>query len=79
KWSAELINAFNNRMLQSVLSEQPKSRGLTMHYLDIFFEELAKAADGEITAAQVNIFLRPFVTYLATQRDPKLVAQCRTR
>ncbi|KAH8308072.1 hypothetical protein KR059_005941 [Drosophila kikkawai] len=79
KWSAELINAFNNRMLQSVLSEQPKSRGLTMHYLDIFFEELAKAADGEITAAQVNVFLRPFVTYLATQRDPKLVAQCRTR
>ncbi|XP_020810251.1 ribosomal RNA processing protein 1 homolog [Drosophila serrata] len=79
KWSAELINAFNNRMQQSVLSEQPKSRGLTMHYLDIFFEELAKAADGEISAAQVNIFLRPFVTYVATQRDPKLVAQCRTR
>lgn len=79
KWSAELITDFNNSMQQSVLSEQPKSRGLTMHYLDIFFEELAKAADGEISAAQVNIFLRPFVTYVATQRDPKLVAQCRTR
>ncbi|KAH8412309.1 hypothetical protein KR009_001148 [Drosophila setifemur] len=79
KWSPELIAAFNNSMLQSVLSEQPKSRGLTMHYLDVFFEELAKAADGEITAAQVNLFLRPFVTYVATQRDAKLVAQCRTR
>ncbi|KAH8281402.1 hypothetical protein KR054_000309 [Drosophila jambulina] len=79
KWSAELVNSFNGRMQQSVLSEQPKSRGLTMHYLDIFFEELAKAADGEISAAQVNVFLRPFVTYVATQRDPKLVAQCRTR
>ncbi|KAH8328030.1 hypothetical protein KR067_003173 [Drosophila pandora] len=79
KWSADLIETFNTSMQQSVLSEQPKSRGLTMHYLDIFFEELAKAADGEITAAQVNLFLRPFVIYLATQRDVKLVAQCRTR
>ncbi|XP_016998535.2 ribosomal RNA processing protein 1 homolog [Drosophila takahashii] len=79
KWSPELIGAFNSSMQLSVLSEQPKSRGMTMHYLDVFFEELAKAADGEITAAQVNLFLRPFVTYVATQRDAKLVAQCRTR
>ncbi|XP_017047928.1 ribosomal RNA processing protein 1 homolog [Drosophila ficusphila] len=79
QWSADLIAAFNTSMQQSVLSEQPKSRGMTMHYLDIFFEELAKAADGEISAAQVNLFLRPFVTYMATQRDAKLVAQCRTR
>ncbi|EDW37073.1 GL25715 [Drosophila persimilis] len=79
KWSTELIEAFNNSMLQSVLADQPKSRGLTMHYLDVFFEELAKAADGEITASQVNLFLRPFVNYMGTQRDAKLVAQCRTR
>ncbi|XP_017075533.2 ribosomal RNA processing protein 1 homolog [Drosophila eugracilis] len=79
KWSADLIAAFNSSMQLSVLSEQPKSRGMTMHYLDVFFEELAKAADGEISAAQVNLFLRPFVTYMATQRDAKLVAQCRTR
>nr|XP_016945331.1 ribosomal RNA processing protein 1 homolog [Drosophila suzukii] len=79
KWSPDLIAAFNSSMQLSVLAEQPKSRGMTMHYLDVFFEELAKAADGEITAAQVNLFLRPFVTYVATQRDAKLVAQCRTR
>ncbi|KAH8305429.1 hypothetical protein KR018_004259 [Drosophila ironensis] len=78
-WDVELIATFNSSMQQSVLAEQPKSRGLTMHYLDIFFEELAKAANGEITAGQVNLFLRPFVIYLATQRDVKLVAQCRTR
>ncbi|EDV58696.1 ribosomal RNA processing protein 1 homolog [Drosophila erecta] len=78
-WESDLIAAFNSSMQLSVLSEQPKSRGMTMHYLDVFFEELAKAADGEITAAQVNLFLRPFVTYIATQRDAKLVAQCRTR
>lgn len=79
KWSPELITTFNETMQQSVLAEQPKSRGLTMHYMDVFFEELAKAANEEITAAQVNLFLRPFVTYVGTQRDPKLVAQCRTR
>ncbi|EDW88294.1 ribosomal RNA processing protein 1 homolog [Drosophila yakuba] len=78
-WEPDLIASFNSSMQLSVLSEQPKSRGMTMHYLDVFFEELAKAADGEITAAQVNLFLRPFVTYIATQRDAKLVAQCRTR
>ncbi|XP_034473574.1 ribosomal RNA processing protein 1 homolog [Drosophila innubila] len=79
KWSPELIKTFNATMEQSVLAEQPKSRGLTMHYMDVFFEELAKAANEEITAAQVNLFLRPFVHYVGTQRDAKLVAQCRTR
>ncbi|ALC39960.1 Nnp-1 [Drosophila busckii] len=79
KWPPELIESYNATMLLSVLAEQPKSRGLTMHYMDIFFEELAKAANEEITAAQVNLFLRPFVRYMGTQRDAKLVAQCRTR
>ncbi|KAL7739921.1 hypothetical protein ACLKA6_003397 [Drosophila palustris] len=79
KWSPELIHTFNASMQQSVLAEQPKSRGLTMHYMDVFFEELAKAANEEITAAQVNLFLKPFVHYVGTQRDAKLVAQCRTR
>lgn len=79
KWSPELIQTFNETMQLSVLSEQPKSRGITMHYMDVFFEELAKAANEEITAAQVNLFLRPFVHYIGTQRDAKLVAQCRTR
>ncbi|KAH8274016.1 hypothetical protein KR044_008098 [Drosophila immigrans] len=79
KWSPDLIQTFNATMQQSVLAEQPKSRGLTMHYMDVFFEELAKAANEEITAAQVNLFLLPFVHYVGTQRDPKLVAQCRTR
>ncbi|EDW76114.1 uncharacterized protein Dwil_GK15286 [Drosophila willistoni] len=79
KWSKDLIDIFNRQMKESVLADQPKSRGMTMHYLDIFFEELAKAANGEITSSQVNLFLRPFVTYMGTQRDVKLVAQCRTR
>lgn len=79
KWSPDLIQKFNASMQQSVLADQPKSRGLTMHYMDVFFEELAKAANEEITAGQVNLFLRPFVRYVGTQRDAKLVAQCRTR
>lgn len=79
KWSKDLIEAFNESMQQSVLAAQPKSRGITMHYMDVFFEELAKAANEEITAEQVNLFLRPFVHYVGTQRDAKLVAQCRTR
>ncbi|KAH8236001.1 hypothetical protein KR032_012238, partial [Drosophila birchii] len=78
-WSVKLINAFNHNMQQSVLCETPQSHGLTMHYLDIFIEELAKMSDGDITAAQVNIFLRPFVTYMAMQSDAQLVDQCRTR
>ncbi|XP_030376750.1 ribosomal RNA processing protein 1 homolog [Scaptodrosophila lebanonensis] len=79
KWAPELIQTFNTDMEKSVMAEQPKSRGLTMHYMDIFFEELAKAANGEITSAEVNLFLRPFVSYMGTQRDAKLTAQCRTR
>ncbi|XP_017857807.1 PREDICTED: ribosomal RNA processing protein 1 homolog [Drosophila arizonae] len=79
KWDKDLIEAFNKSMNESVLAAQPKSRGITMHYMDVFFEELAKAANEEITAEQVNLFLRPFVHYVGTQRDAKLVSQCRTR
>ncbi|KAH8301555.1 hypothetical protein KR059_005743, partial [Drosophila kikkawai] len=79
KWSAELIGAFNKSMQTSVFSEKPKSHGFTVHYLSIFFEELAKEADGDITAAQVNTFLLPFVKYMATQKDGQLLNQCRAK
>ncbi|KAH8375787.1 hypothetical protein KR200_009935, partial [Drosophila serrata] len=78
-WSVKLIKTFNKGIQKSVFSKQIKSRGLSMHYLNIFFIELGKVADGEITAEQVNIFLRPFISYLVKQSDLQLMAQSRSK
>ncbi|XP_067640894.1 ribosomal RNA processing protein 1 homolog [Eurosta solidaginis] len=78
-WKKEDVQLFNENMKLTVLANQSPAIGLTMHYLDIFFEELAKVTEGEISAELVGEFVRPFVTYLAMGRDPKLISHCRIR
>ncbi|XP_053949496.1 ribosomal RNA processing protein 1 homolog [Anastrepha ludens] len=76
-WTKESIKLFNDHMKLTVLADESPAIGLTMHFLDIFFEELAKVSEGDISAEQVGDFVRPFVTYLAKGRDAKLVSHCR--
>ncbi|XP_004521013.1 ribosomal RNA processing protein 1 homolog [Ceratitis capitata] len=78
-WTKDSINLFNEHMNLTVLASESPAIGLTMHYLDIFFEELAKVSGGEIDAKQVGHFVRPFITYLAKGRDGKLVSHCRSQ
>uniref|UniRef100_A0A1A9VLY3 Ribosomal RNA processing protein 1 homolog n=1 Tax=Glossina austeni TaxID=7395 RepID=A0A1A9VLY3_GLOAU len=78
-WSSETVERFNQCVEESVLSENVTARGLTMHYLDIFFEELAKVSNGDISAEQVNSFIKPFIHFMATQQDFHLISYCRSR
>uniref|UniRef100_A0A1B0FAP0 Uncharacterized protein n=1 Tax=Glossina morsitans morsitans TaxID=37546 RepID=A0A1B0FAP0_GLOMM len=78
-WSLETVERFNQCVEGSVLSENVTARGLTMHYLDIFFEELAKVSNGDISAEQVHYFVKPFVHFMATQQDFHLISYCRSR
>ncbi|XP_028895052.2 ribosomal RNA processing protein 1 homolog [Zeugodacus cucurbitae] len=78
-WTKDSITLFNEHMNLTVLAAVSPAIGLTMHYLDIFFEELAKVADGKINEEQVGYFVVPFVTYLAKGRNAKLVAHCRSQ
>ncbi|XP_036318706.1 ribosomal RNA processing protein 1 homolog [Rhagoletis pomonella] len=76
-WTEDSIKLFNEHMQLTILGDESPAVGLTMHYLDIFFEELAKVSDGDISAEQVGYFVLPFVTYLGKGRDAKLVSHCR--
>ncbi|KAI9590518.1 ribosomal RNA processing protein 1 homolog [Glossina fuscipes] len=78
-WSLETVEKFDQCVKSSVLRENVTARGLTMHYLDIFFEELAKVSNGEISAEQVNYFIKPFVHFMATQQNYHLISCCRSR
>ncbi|KAM7348039.1 ribosomal RNA processing protein 1 homolog Nnp-1 [Cochliomyia hominivorax] len=78
-WSLEAINVFNEHATETVLFENVSAKGLTMHYFDIFFEELAKVSEGNISAEQVSMFVQPFIKFMATQRDFNLISHCRTR
>lgn len=79
EWSVEAVNVFNKHATETVLFENVSAKGLTMHYFDIFFEELAKVSEGEISAEKVSMFIAPFVKFMATQRDFNLISHCRTR
>lgn len=78
-WTKDSIKLFNEHMKLTVLADESPAIGLTMHYLDIFFEELAKVSEGNINAEQVGHFVLPFVTYLAEARNAKLVSHCRSQ
>uniref|UniRef100_A0A1A9X5H3 Ribosomal RNA processing protein 1 homolog n=1 Tax=Glossina brevipalpis TaxID=37001 RepID=A0A1A9X5H3_9MUSC len=78
-WSSEVVGKFNKHAEETVLSENVRARGLAMHYLDIFFEELAKVSNGEMSDEQVSLFIKPFIRFMATQQDFHLISYCRTR
>lgn len=78
-WSLEAIEVFNKHATETVLFENVTAKGLTMHYFDIFFEELAKVSEGDITVDQVYTFIKPFIKFVATQRDFNLISHCRAR
>uniref|UniRef100_A0A1I8NIA1 Nucleolar protein,Nop52 n=1 Tax=Musca domestica TaxID=7370 RepID=A0A1I8NIA1_MUSDO len=78
-WGKDAVEIFNKHATETVLFENVVAKGLTMHYLDIFFEELAKVSEGNISAEQVALFVKPFVAFTTTQKDYQLISHCRTR
>lgn len=78
-WASEAVELFNKHATETVLFDNVTAKGLTMHYLDIFCEELSKVSEGDITSDQVALFVKPFVHFMATQRDFQLISHCRNR
>lgn len=76
KWKKKFLLAFGRQLKCTVLGDH-EAIGLTMHFIDIYLDELAKIADGEISADNVVLLLKPFVKFLAKQDDQKLLAHTR--
>lgn len=75
-WSTEMIARLNDHIYKCL--ESP-CYGLSMHILDIFFEELAKVAEGKISSKNVTDCVEPFIKYIAEQKEYKLLAHMRNR
>lgn len=72
-WNDEAIEVMETRMRQTVLGSDNVPRGLFMHFTELFFEEVAKVANGEIEPRTVTKLLHPFMFYVASQKDYKLI------
>ncbi|KAF5291772.1 hypothetical protein FQA39_LY14260 [Lamprigera yunnana] len=72
-WELKSINEFNEILSKTVLSRNEKHVGLTMHFLEIYLEELAKVSNGEITEEQVGIFIEPFINFISVLTDDRMI------
>lgn len=75
-WSPKNLKYFNKQISNTILT-QHEAIGLTMHFIDIYLEELAKVSDGTISDSSVVILVKPFTKYLAVQRDMKMLSHLR--
>lgn len=73
QWSDEAIELLEQALKKTVLGPDYIPRGLFMHFTELFFEEVAKVSNGEIDADNVTKLLKPFMFYVASQSDYKLI------
>ncbi|XP_066991152.2 ribosomal RNA processing protein 1 homolog isoform X2 [Anabrus simplex] len=76
-WSEELVNQITTMFSSTVLSNvsassgKPSQLGLTLHFTDIFLEELAKVSKGELPQNILLQFLKPFLQHLSEQDEAR--------
>lgn len=67
------IDQLNTTLKKTVLGTGHVPRGLFMHFTELYFEEVAKLSNGEISTESVTKLLAPFMFYVASQSDYKLI------
>lgn len=72
EWSPELLKAFRRELSSTIFKEGTLSFGCTMHYLSLFWEEVAKVSDGKISARAVTGLIKPYLAFLTDTRDHRL-------
>lgn len=71
-WDVKQVQSFGDWISKTIYSDRA-SIGLTMHFNDIYLEEIAKAGDGEIEEDSVHALLEPCVLFLAKSKDLRLI------
>lgn len=73
-WNDDAIEKLNQTLKKTILgTEFHVPRGLFMHFTELFFEEVAKVSNGDIEPEKITKFLKPFMFYVASQSDYKLI------
>lgn len=74
EWNDEVIEQLNETLKKTVLSnDNAPPRGLFMHFTELYFEEVAKVSDGDVEPECVTKLLQPFMYYIASHGDYKLI------
>lgn len=72
-WSDSSIEKLANKLNETILGSDNVPRGLFMHFTELFFEEVGKISNGEIKSESITNLLKPFMYYVASQTDYKLI------
>lgn len=72
-WTDELIQKLDETLKKTVLGSDHIPRGLFMHFTELFPEEVAKVSNGDIEPDRITNLLQPFMFYVASQGDYKLI------
>lgn len=73
QWNNDAIEKLGIKLRETILGTDHVPRGLFMHFVELFFEEVAKISKGEIEPNSVTKLLIPFMFYVASQTDYKLI------
>lgn len=71
-WPVELLKQLRKEICATVLKEGVLSFGCTMHFLSLFWEEVAKVSDGQISTKAVTGLILPFLAFLTDTHDQRL-------
>lgn len=73
-WTQKGIRQFGAVVFDALLGDGCKNHmGLTLHFTEIYLEELAKVSRGEIAPKLVTEFVAPFVRQLTVTGDCRLI------
>ncbi|GAB0095441.1 Ribosomal RNA processing protein 1 homolog [Sergentomyia squamirostris] len=73
-WRLDLIKSFRKSFKRHIFGGSGVSIGLSMHFLDIYIEEISKVSEGKVKKATVTSLIRPFTTLLGTVSDARITS-----
>ncbi|XP_063703581.1 ribosomal RNA processing protein 1 homolog isoform X2 [Culicoides brevitarsis] len=68
-WDTELVQLYGAWLDKTIYDETKAPIGLTMHFNDLYLEEISKVTDGNIETSDVHALLEPCVVFFAKSRD----------
>jgi ribosomal RNA-processing protein 1 len=69
EWDEETLKQFAVALNKTVFQMNKCPKGLIFHICDIYVEEIAKVAQGDLTEDRTHLLIEPFLVFYAKQSD----------
>lgn len=73
EWNEDVIIALGEQLGRTVLNPSRPVAGLSMHFTELYLEEVAKVSEGDIDEDTTSALVKPYVLYLASLQDKRLL------